>query len=355
MHWAHVMYSDASPPAHCHLGRAFSSLGRKDDALLVWEQGFEHALHQSADLKQLLELEELLKFAKQDRSAGCETHVVESRLSMYVAESRPYSKSDETSKQQNKLSDISNLCSESRNVLGIHSKSGDNFEIHKGISDEGGRSLKLVPESGCHTNEKSSETSKNASKESDKSELCSELRDAPEICCKSGDNFVMDNGRSEKKAERNQKPGILVNETHDILDLPNLVSGSCSGVNNASELSSRLSMIPGNLGDTSEILSKSSNKANMHNEVTDEAKRNKKLCVTRISKTKSISVDFRLSRGIAQVLVTFSSSYFLKMYSWCLHHALDIFILLSCLKDLLYSPCRLMKENMLLPYLFLIR
>ncbi|XP_061948609.1 suppressor of RPS4-RLD 1 isoform X2 [Populus nigra] len=252
-------------------GRAFSSLGRKDDALLVWEQGYEHALHQSADLKQLLELEELLKFAKQDRSAGCETHVVESRLSIG-----------------------------SRNVLGIHSKSGDNFEIHKGISDEVGRSLKLVPESGCHTNEKSSETSKNPSKASDKSELCSELRDAPEICCKSGYNFDMDNGLSDK-AEGNQKPGILVNDNHDILDLPNHVSESCSGVSNASELSSRLSMIPGNLGDTSEILSKSSNKVNMHNEVTDETKGNKKLCVTRISKTKSISVDFRLSRGIAQV------------------------------------------------------
>eukprot|EP00258_Populus_trichocarpa_P044927 XP_024460946.1 suppressor of RPS4-RLD 1 isoform X1 [Populus trichocarpa] len=281
-------------------GRAFSSLGRKDDALLVWEQGYEHALHQSADLKQLLELEELLKFAKQDRSAGCETHVVESRLSMYASESQPHSKSDETSKHQNKLSDISNLCSGSRNVLGIHSKSGDNFEIHKGISDEVGRSLKLVPESGCHTNEKSSETSKNPSKASDKSELCSELRDAPEICCKSGDNFDMDNGLSDK-AEGNQKPGILVNDNHDILDLPNHVSESCSGVSNASELSSRLSMIPGNLGDTSEILSKSSNKVNMHNEVTDETKGNKKLCVTRISKTKSISVDFRLSRGIAQV------------------------------------------------------
>ncbi|KAJ6990357.1 suppressor of RPS4-RLD 1 isoform X1 [Populus alba x Populus x berolinensis] len=281
-------------------GRAFSSLGRKDDALLVWEQGYEHALHQSADLKQLLELEELLKFAKQDRSAGCEIHVVESRLSMYASESRPHSKSDETSKHQNKLSDISNLCSGSRNVLGIHSKSGDNFEIHKGISDEVGRSLKLVPESGCHTNEKSSETSKNPSKASDKSELCSELRDAPEICCKSGNNFDTDNGLSDK-AEGNQKPAILVNDNHDILDLPNHVSESCSGVSNASELSSRLSMIPGNLGDTSEILSKSSNKVNMHNEVTDETKGNKKLCVTRISKTKSISVDFRLSRGIAQV------------------------------------------------------
>ena len=37
------------------------------------------------------------------------------------------------------------------------------------------------------------------------------------------------------------------------------------------------------------------------NEITDESNKNKKFCVTRISKTKSISVDFRLSRGIAEV------------------------------------------------------
>lgn len=46
-------------------GHAYSALGRKDDAVMVWEQGYEHAIHQSADLKQLLELEELLTSAKQ--------------------------------------------------------------------------------------------------------------------------------------------------------------------------------------------------------------------------------------------------------------------------------------------------
>ncbi|CAK7337777.1 unnamed protein product [Dovyalis caffra] len=245
-------------------GRAFSSLGRKEDALLVWEQGYEHALRQSADLKQLLELKELLKFAKQDRSAGCETHVDESRFSI-----------------------------EPRNVPDICSKSGDNFEIQKGISNK-------VPESGSHTNENSSETSTNSSKVSDNSELFGEPRNAPEVCSKSGDKFDMHNGLSDK-AGRNEKPGILTNGSHDILDSPNQVSESCSGISNAFELSSRLSMIPGNLGDTSEILSKSSNKASVHNEVPDETKRNKKLCVTRISKSKSISIDFRLSRGIAQV------------------------------------------------------
>ncbi|XP_047315854.1 suppressor of RPS4-RLD 1 [Impatiens glandulifera] len=49
-------------------GRAFSSLGKKEDALLVWEQGYDYALRQSTDLKQLLELEELLKDGRQHLS-----------------------------------------------------------------------------------------------------------------------------------------------------------------------------------------------------------------------------------------------------------------------------------------------
>ncbi|CAI8615672.1 unnamed protein product [Vicia faba] len=46
-------------------GHALFALGRKADALMVWEQGFELAQHQSADLKKLLELEELLVKEKQ--------------------------------------------------------------------------------------------------------------------------------------------------------------------------------------------------------------------------------------------------------------------------------------------------
>jgi len=49
----------------CVLGHALSALGRKIDALSVWEQGYEHAQQQSADLKLLLELEELLTTIKQ--------------------------------------------------------------------------------------------------------------------------------------------------------------------------------------------------------------------------------------------------------------------------------------------------
>ncbi|PWA98797.1 hypothetical protein CTI12_AA008460 [Artemisia annua] len=51
-------------------GRAYSALGRKDDAVMVWEQGHEYAVRESADLKQLLELEELLTAAKKSMAAS---------------------------------------------------------------------------------------------------------------------------------------------------------------------------------------------------------------------------------------------------------------------------------------------
>ncbi|KAJ4760063.1 Tetratricopeptide repeat protein 13 [Rhynchospora pubera] len=45
-------------------GNALSALGRKEEALLIWEKGYEIAVEESTDLKQLLELEELLSSAK---------------------------------------------------------------------------------------------------------------------------------------------------------------------------------------------------------------------------------------------------------------------------------------------------
>ncbi|XAR57739.1 hypothetical protein NMG60_11025991 [Bertholletia excelsa] len=69
-----------------------------------------------------------------------------------------------------------------------------------------------------------------------------------------------------------------------------------------SEKSNKLSMSFSKASNASELCSTSSDKFDGSNELSDEgAKKNKKFCVTRISKTKSISVDFRLSRGIAQV------------------------------------------------------
>ncbi|KAJ3669831.1 hypothetical protein LUZ60_010155 [Juncus effusus] len=45
-------------------GNALSSLGRKEESLLTWEKGYEIAVHESTDLKQLLELEELVSSSK---------------------------------------------------------------------------------------------------------------------------------------------------------------------------------------------------------------------------------------------------------------------------------------------------
>ena len=90
-----------------YLGHAFSALGRKEDAIAVWEHGYEHALRKSADLKQLLELEELLTVAKpgkQDITFTSDNHVADPKLSTPVSELRPYikGKSNETLMQQNK-------------------------------------------------------------------------------------------------------------------------------------------------------------------------------------------------------------------------------------------------------------
>ncbi|XP_068656156.1 suppressor of RPS4-RLD 1 isoform X2 [Aristolochia californica] len=46
-------------------GQSLSALGKKEDAVHAWEKGHELAIRQSADLKQLLELEELLNGEKQ--------------------------------------------------------------------------------------------------------------------------------------------------------------------------------------------------------------------------------------------------------------------------------------------------
>lgn len=56
------------------LGNALLALGRKDDASVVWEQGYEHALRDSKDLKLLLELEDLLASVKQAKPVVCEDH-----------------------------------------------------------------------------------------------------------------------------------------------------------------------------------------------------------------------------------------------------------------------------------------
>ncbi|KAI3451958.1 hypothetical protein Pfo_008623 [Paulownia fortunei] len=218
-------------------GRAFSALGRKEEALSVWEQGYEHAVCQSADLKLLLELEDLLRIAKQNGSSSCQNRVMESSGLSFPA---------------------------SGSVVSI--KSGK-------ISDNHG---------------KSNGKSKPSGKSSKQFEAHDKLQNGSSLNVK-GDNFL--GSQSNKKHESHPT------ETNG---MHNKLAGK-SVLNDSSESSIDSSVVYGESSDFSDICSESFSLSEIHNELMDEANRSKKFCVARISKNKSINVDFRLSRGIAQV------------------------------------------------------
>ncbi|XP_020586512.1 suppressor of RPS4-RLD 1 isoform X2 [Phalaenopsis equestris] len=61
-----LMLDPALLQAYILKGNAFSALGRKEDALHVWEEGYTKNVYESTDIKQLLILEELVESAKQN-------------------------------------------------------------------------------------------------------------------------------------------------------------------------------------------------------------------------------------------------------------------------------------------------
>ncbi|XP_027362066.1 suppressor of RPS4-RLD 1 isoform X2 [Abrus precatorius] len=220
-------------------GHALYALGRKTDALFVWEQGYEYAHHQSADLKQLLELEELLMTAKQGNNALCETN----------GSSTPQSESDALS---------------NRNLTEIY-KNQDEFSAQ--------------------------------------AELYGNTSDKSEVTLKSTDNFDPSNELNNEDRDSNKFDG-QVNGSPDVIDKLSYNSESCNDSSDTSESCDKVftnNSEPSDSIDVSEILGKPSSKFLFPHEKNGEARKNKKFCVARISKTKSISVDFRLSRGIAEV------------------------------------------------------
>ncbi|KAG8100788.1 hypothetical protein GUJ93_ZPchr0013g36387 [Zizania palustris] len=58
-------------------GKALSALGKKEEALNVWEQGHEIAVRDTMDLKQLLELEELVSSVKICETIECEDRAMD--------------------------------------------------------------------------------------------------------------------------------------------------------------------------------------------------------------------------------------------------------------------------------------
>ncbi|KAK7263223.1 hypothetical protein RJT34_30810 [Clitoria ternatea] len=217
-------------------GCALSVLGRKVDALLVWEQGYEHALHQSADLKQLLELEELMTTAKQGNSAPSETH----------RSSVPESESD--SLRNGSL--------------------GETCKIQDRLSAQ--------------------------------DELCGDASDKSEICLKSTVNFDSKNELHEEDRESNKSDG-QANTSPDVLDTLSYNSELCNDSSDASESSDKVSTNSSDSVNVPEIFKNPIGKLTFSDERKDETRKNNKFCVARISNSNSISVDFRLSRGIAEV------------------------------------------------------
>ncbi|KAG5028907.1 hypothetical protein JHK87_012421 [Glycine soja] len=196
-------------------GSALSVLGRQENALLVWEQGYEHALHQSADLKQLLELEELIETAKQGKNTL------------------------ETLKIQDTLGTPAELC-------------------------------------GDATGDKS------------------------ETCLNSADNSDLKHESHDEDRDSNKSDG-QVNGSPDVLDILSYNSESCNDSSDASESSEKVSTNSGDSSNIPEIFRNPISKFIFSDERKGEARKNKKFCIAQISNTNSISVDFRLSRGIAEV------------------------------------------------------
>ncbi|KAL2906426.1 Suppressor of RPS4-RLD 1, partial [Bienertia sinuspersici] len=97
---------------------AYSALGRKDDAVFVWKQGYDVALNQTADLKQLLELKELLPKENTNGNVNHEEHSTGSPAPVSVPEVHNISET-ETAKDPDKLKDNSEVSSECNYMSGI--------------------------------------------------------------------------------------------------------------------------------------------------------------------------------------------------------------------------------------------
>ncbi|RYQ80817.1 hypothetical protein Ahy_Scaffold1g106965 isoform H [Arachis hypogaea] len=197
-----LQLDDSLLQAYIFKGRALSALGRKADALLVWEQGYEQAQHHSSDLRQLLEIEELLTTAKQ----GNENVSHEAHGSITLQ-----SESDSLSN--------GNL---------IENKNQDNL----GAEDES----------------------------------CTNNGDKSVILMKTADKFDSESELNGDDRESNKFDG-QVSGSPDVIDKLSYNSESCNDSSDASESCEKV--------------------------FTN--------IVARVPKTKSISVDFRLSRGIAEV------------------------------------------------------
>ncbi|CAN8328331.1 unnamed protein product [Cochlearia groenlandica] len=244
-------------------GRALLALGRKHEAVFVLEQGYTNALHQTADVKQLIELDELVKSAKRE---------IDGTLKLIATESR----------QETTAPPLGSCTSEQSDEKTVKQ---DNHDTAFGTSDNACKlSSMSVSESGACSNGKSHEV---PAELAEQSKINSFSKDASETSKQSGGSSDLCNRLAYKEKE-NGKSVIQINGSYKSYK-------PCNG----SGLHDNLVESSNRLEDLSITGNKLSNKSS--NGVSSETKINKKYTTATISETHSISVDFRLSRGIAQV------------------------------------------------------
>lgn len=257
-----------------HLGRALLALGRKQEAVLVLEHGYKNALQQTADVKQVLELEELLKAARREIDGAFKDHATESRQETTPASS------------------LGSCASENEKI--------DKRDNHDKVLEGSNNACKItsmaVSESGACSNGKSHEPSNEMGEQS---KINSFSKDASKASKQSGGSSDLCNGSAYKEKE-NGKSGSQINGSYESCK-PSNGSDLHDNLGESSDRLGDLSVIGNKLSSKSGSISKLSLKAEARCGVSNETKINKKYTIARISETHSISVDFRLSRGIAQV------------------------------------------------------
>lgn len=232
-------------------------MGKKVEAMQVWQQGYDHAVQQCADLKQLMELEELLTIARKNSAISGDNGFMQlsgsgTLLSRNLVETSENHESNRRLEPFRKPKDIEKAVKES---------SKDNCQSNGSHNKVRVNSKDNIQSNGSH-HEQTNGTCDIPDKLGSHSTVCGDLNDMSVEC--SGSSAV---------TNESTESSLITNESSESSETNEL----------------------------SEILSQLSNKCEVRVELSDDDKRSKRFSVSKTSKTKSVTLDFRLSRGIAQV------------------------------------------------------
>lgn len=231
--------------AYIMKGRALLELGRRNDAVLAWEQGYKQAVQQSTNLKMLLELDHLLaglgydkhkapvsENSTEDGSCGVITTASGNSEAASCVVSPKFDNNNKASVSEDLIEDLSRVATTTSDSLGVSSTT---VSANSGVAS---REIMTALANSQFSRETIHAPSGN-------SEVCSKTNGA--LCTNSNSVTKMDGKPETHSSKREEVQTLKIDELMN--------------VNNTGQ----------------RLIIKSNNK------------------------TKTISLDFRLSRGIAQV------------------------------------------------------